>query len=217
MAFRTVVASAALVVVLAATGCSGGGGAKVATLANGADSSSSSGTGTKQSFQDAMVSYTGCMREHGVDLPDPTFADGSGNGGFAIDTGSASGGASVPKPDDASFRAADEACKPILDEAIKDMPKPSPEEQAKARDQALAFAKCMREHGVDMPDPTFDDTGATSIQIAGGPPDNGSQKTGGPDAAFVEAAKACQTDGGPAGFNASPGGGVVIAGGTVSS
>ena len=76
------------------------------------------------------------------------------------------------------------------------------------RDEALAFAKCMREHGIDMPDPTFDENGGTSIEIAGGEPG------GGPDGAMEEASKACQPPGGGPktaggsgpvlGFNAGP-------------
>ena len=218
MRFRMLVASTGLAAVLAVTGCSGGGGAKVATLGDGAssDSASSTSSDAKQSFQDAMVSYTSCMREHGIDMPDPTFkgtGSGGDEGGVVVMNGSASDGGEMgkgPGPDDAAFKQADEACKPILDEATKDLPRPSPEEQAKMRDEALAFAKCMREHGIDMPDPTFDENGGTSIQIAGGAgPDAG------PDGAMEEASKACQPPGGGGpetaggngpvlGFNAGP-------------
>src|SRR5204862_2850798 len=39
-----------------------------------------------------------------------------------------------------------------------------------ARQQAmLDFASCMREHGVDMPDPKFDSEGHAAIAIGGGP------------------------------------------------
>jgi len=212
MAWRTVFASGGVAVMLAVTACSGGSGPKVATLGDGSESSSSSGSSdssaSKQSFEDALVEYTKCMREHGVDLPDPQFsADGDGKGGFAIMGGTATasdgGGGALPDPNGAAFKAADEACKPILDAVTKDLPKPSPEELAKMRDQALAFAKCMREHGIDMPDPTFDDSGGVSIQA--GPPPDGSGGAGtddpksiaGPSQEFQDAAKACQTDGGP--------------------
>jgi hypothetical protein len=173
----------------------------VATLGGGSDSSSSSSSASQQSFEDALVAYTKCMREHGVDMPDPQFSSNDdGKGGFAVMGGpaNASDGGGLTDPNGAAFKAADEACKPILDAATKDMPKPSPEELAKQRDQALAFAKCMRDHGVDMPDPTFDDNGAISIAIpsaGGGGPDP--QKVTGPDQAFQDAAKACQQDGGP--------------------
>jgi hypothetical protein len=225
MQLRMVVASTGLAAVLAVTGCSGGGGAKVATLGEGASSDSSSTTSSdaQQSFEDAMVAYTSCMRDHGVDLPDPTFkgtGSGGDGGGMVIANNSASDGGEAgkgPGPDDPAFRAADESCKPILDAATKDMPKPSPEEEAKMRDQALAFAKCMREHGVDMPDPTFDENGGASIQIAGGPPDGSGKGSGGPDGALQAASEACQPAGG--GPVSAAGNGPVLGfnGGPVSS
>src|SRR4029079_11495076 len=42
-----------------------------------------------------------------------------------------------------------------------------PEQQAEIQARALAFAQCMREHGVDMPDPRFDADGRVSIMIGG--------------------------------------------------
>ena len=199
MGWRTSVAGGGLAVVLAVSGCSGGSGAKVATLGGGTDSSSSSSSASQQSFEDALVEYTKCMREHGVDMPDPQFTsngDGEGKGGFAVMGGPATGSdGAMADPNGAAFKAADEACKPILDAVTKDMPKPSPEEMAKQRDQALAFAKCMREHGVDMPDPTFDDNGGISIAAPSGGADPKAMT--GPDQAFQDAAKACQTEGGP--------------------
>src|SRR5206468_7658682 len=116
----------------------------------------------KQELQDAALAFARCMRQHGVDMPDPSFNDnGNGGGGFAIKQG---GPASGARPDDAIFQAAQTACQPILDKAEQDMPRPSPEEEAKMRDQALKFARCMRQHGIDMPDPTFDDSGRAKIE-----------------------------------------------------
>jgi hypothetical protein len=202
MGWRTSVAGGGLALALAVSGCSGGNGAKVATLGGGTDSSSSSSSASKQSFEDALVEYTKCMREHGVDMPDPQFTSNGdgGQGGFAVMGGpaNASEGGAIADPNGAAFKAADEACKPILDAVTKDMPKPSPEELAKQRDQALAFAKCMREHGVDMPDPTFDDNGGISIAApAAGGGGVDPKAMSGPDQAFQDAAKACQQDGGP--------------------
>jgi len=177
--------------VLAVTGCSGGTEKKVATLGKGETSSSSSSGGGEQSFEDALVSFAQCMRDHGVDMPDPTFSD---NGGaFAVHAGG-----SVTDENTPALKAANEACQPIMDAAIKDMPKPSPEEEAKMRDDALKFAKCMRDHGVDMPDPTFDDKGAITIEAPEGvkPDVGGTQSVAGPDQAFLDAAKACEGEGG---------------------
>jgi hypothetical protein len=77
--------------------------------------------------------------------------------------------------------------------------RPDPAEEAKARRQALAFARCMREHGVDMPDPQFEGNGAIT------------QKVSGPtDGRAMEAAnKACMKKvgmrGGPGGFSTQSG------------
>ena len=49
----------------------------------------------------------------------------------------------------------------------------------------LEFAQCMRDHGIDMPDPTFDDDGR--VQIDTGP---GELPTRDSDA-FNAAAEAC--------------------------
>ena len=62
------------------------------------------------------------------------------------------------------------------------------------QEQMLEFAKCMREHGVDFPDPVFSGDGA-SIQVSG-------EAAIGPDGdGMTEAQEACQTElGGEAPF-----------------
>jgi len=88
----------------------------------------------------AMLEYGQCMRDHGVDMPDPT----------ATDTGMAM---VSPRDDDAAARAdADAACVHFLDDYFADF-ELSPEKVAAARDRDLAFARCMRDNGVDFPDP----------------------------------------------------------------
>ncbi len=55
--------------------------------------------GEELSPEDAMLEYAQCMREHGIDMPDPEFRGGGG---------------SFPLPDNADseeFEAAQEACK----------------------------------------------------------------------------------------------------------
>ena len=70
------------------------------------------------------------------------------------------------------------------------------------RQQAmLDFAKCMREHGIDIPDPQFGDGGRVTIGLGGGPGGEDGPSTDGPafdpdDAKFQEAQEAC---GGPGG------------------
>jgi len=181
-----------LAAALAVAGCGG----------DNVDTATGASSDNEQSFQDAMVSYSACMREHGVDMPDPTF---DGNGASVImrsDAATAAGSAAplVGGPNDETFKAAAEACQPIMDAVEQNMPKPSPEEEAKMRDNALKFAQCMREHGVDMPDPTFDGNGTSSVIIKGegddsGPPVDVDK--------FNEAASACQDEGLGGGFSVS--------------
>jgi hypothetical protein len=42
-----------------------------------------------------------------------------------------------------------------------------PANSAEFQDAMLAYAKCMRSHGIDLPDPTFDDEGHVKIQGRG--------------------------------------------------
>jgi hypothetical protein len=196
--FRKMVAGAMLAAALAVSGCGG----------DSVDTSTGASPDNEQSFEDAMVSYSACMREHGVDMPDPTF-DGKG-GSMIMRTDSATGdGDAAPAfggPDDETFKAAAEACQPIMDEVEQNMPKLSAEEEAKMRDNALKFAQCMREHGVDMPDPTFDAGGKSSVIIQGG---GKGDDTGSPIDVdkFNEAATACQGEGFGGGFSVSSGDG----------
>jgi len=195
--FSKTVAAALVAASLAMSGCGSGGAAEGAGAA----------PNTTRSFEDAMVSYAACMRDHGVDMPDPTFADsGDGGGKMSIAVplaGGASGGGPVGGPDDATFTAAAEACQSIMDEAQQNMPKMSAEDEAKMRDEALKFAQCMRDHGVDIPDPTFDGTGAGPAIMKGGADTGPPMDTD----KFNEAASACQSEGLGGGFSVSSGDG----------
>jgi hypothetical protein len=114
--------------------------------------------------QEAMLAYVACMRDHGVDMPDPEF---TGDGGVvmrAVAGGDGPGSGLSSGPGDAEFEAAHEACGSLMEGTVRDI---DPEQQAEMQAQALAFARCMREHGVDMPDPQFDAGGRVSIMVGG--------------------------------------------------
>jgi len=200
--------------------CGGGGnGGRVASIKGASDSSSSDGSNSDSSndqatFEDALLDYSRCMREHGIDMPDPTFGENGGGVAIAVGGTTAGSGGALPDPNSQVFKDAETACKPIMDKAQQSMKKPSPEELAKMRDQALAFARCMRDKGYDMPDPTFDDNGTVKIEVHGGPPPNsdGTSSTNSdtasngdpgsfkptPDPKFLEASEQCnQETGGP--------------------
>ena len=119
--------------------------AQVATLGTPPPDAEASTAPTEElSAEDSMLAYTACMRENGVETDDPQF---DVNGDL------------VSKPtfdrgkEDETFRAASEACgdlllalKPALDPAL----------QAEQTENALRFAACMRDQGLDWPDPAPD-------------------------------------------------------------
>ena len=96
--------------------------------------------------QRAMLAFAQCMRAHGVDMPDP-----GSNGAVTI------GGGPGNPVDQATMEAAQRACQSKLP---KGGHQPSAAEQKQFQDQAIKFARCMRQHGIDMPDPTFSSNGS---------------------------------------------------------
>jgi hypothetical protein len=103
--------------------------------------------------RDAMLAHARCMRDHGIDVPDPQF-----DGGRVLQRGPDEGAS----PDKVS--EAEEACRKHLEEI--EPPELSEEQQQEMREAALAHARCMREHGIeDFPDPTFGEDGGAQIRI----------------------------------------------------
>jgi hypothetical protein len=148
--------------------------------------------------QEAFLAYAECMREHGIDMPDPQVSD-EGGGKFSV------GFSAEGRPDAADMdemQAADEACRPLLENAIGEGGRPelSPEDE----EAMLDFARCMREHGIDMPDPG---EGGMVFQM-GGPGEGTFDQD-----AFEAAQEACKdllpgrVDGEGPEFQAGPGGG----------
>src|SRR5262245_24724502 len=97
-------------------------------------------------------------------MPDPECGEG---GGFTqiVPDGEAGG----PDGRSEEFLAADEACRPILEDAMPEAEQLSPEEQAERQDQMLAMAECMRDKGYDMPDPQVDSNGRFRVERRAGP------------------------------------------------
>jgi hypothetical protein len=151
---------AACALVVAACGDDGGGTASAADR--------------EREARDAALKYAQCMREHGVDVPDPSF-----EGGGTLQK--------VPFEDvpEVKLREAERACRKFLDEV--EPPELSEEEQEEFREAALANARCMREHGIEnFPDPTFGEDGRPEVRI-----DKGSGIDP-EDPDFREAEEACQ-------------------------
>jgi hypothetical protein len=125
------------------TACGGGGGDGdgVASISDPNTPSSSAAKDDEPDI-DQMRAYAKCMREHGIDMKDP---DTSG-GGVSIGI---EGGEDKEKVD-----TANEACKKHLPNGgVPEKP------TAEQLDQAREMAKCLREHGIDVKEPTADDPG----------------------------------------------------------
>lgn len=180
---RLMLIAAATVVLTTACSKAGGGDDGVASLNGGNNPTGSAQNASGQgSDEDKMRAFAKCMREHGVDMPDP-----GANGEMKI-----SGGPG----DEDKMNKANEACKSLLPNGGK--PKPlSPEDLDKMR----KTAKCMRDHGIDMPDPDPNNPGITIKSDMD--PDK-----------MNKAMKDCGMDGGVSiGGGAAEGGGSVSGGG----
>lgn len=125
--------------------------------------------------EEAQLAFAECMREHGVDMPDP-----GAEGGIAIEV--------TPETED-EMNAAMEECQPLLENA-RGAIEPDPEQEAEMREQVLEFTECMREQGIDMPDPVFSDDGGFTVQAEPGE-DGGAESGPRADEDFQAAAEQC--------------------------
>lgn len=168
------------VVATAAFGACGSGSSAARGRSSG-DRVAIDGTGSGTAVRSQATAYARCMRDHGIDFPDPTF-DGEGRPRFPSSGAVASGAAAGGRVD-----AAREACESTWPGMEGRYPR-SPEELARLRTALLAFASCMRDHGVGFPDPTFDRDGRPQLQRDAAASDH----SPGDDPAFVAAARACR-------------------------
>jgi hypothetical protein len=93
-----------------------------------------------------MLSYTQCMRSHGItDFPDPTPGPGGRGGGFSISAGPGSDLA----PNNPKYIAANRVCQHLLPYGGV-LPTPGPAQLADEN----KLASCIRDHGFPaFPDP----------------------------------------------------------------
>ena len=142
----------------------------VATLDVGSASGEGPSEAVTEDAEQAMLEYTQCLREQGLNVPDPEFdEDGrivvqQSTGGGGAEGGDEGAGAQPERFTPDAFAEAQKVCGDPPKEA---MPEFSPEDQSAMQDAALEFAQCMREHGIDMPDPQIDGDGGVMMQRAG--------------------------------------------------
>jgi len=177
---RLLAAFVVLPLAFAACSASAGTDGGVASLASPDAAAASPSPDASSNPEDAMLDFAQCMRDHGVDMPDPQ----TGGGGVRIGIGQ-----NGIDPGSEAFQAAQEACQHFLDDAGFGGPRDLSQEQL---DQMVEFAQCMRDNGIDMPDPAAD--GGMSVQIRG-QASSGGAGPGGVDPQsdeFQAAMEACQ-------------------------
>jgi hypothetical protein len=96
------------------------------------------------STKPSPLAYARCMQSHGItDFPEP-----DSNGNMSLQQGQP-----LPDVNSPQFQAAAKACVSLNPAGVA----PNPAQQAKYLAAAVAYAKCMRSHGVaNFPDPGSD-------------------------------------------------------------
>ncbi|MCL9760229.1 hypothetical protein [Frankia sp. AiPa1] len=120
------------VLMLVACSDSGGGGTGQAAAAAGAPSAGPTG--------DPLLAYAQCMRDNGVQVPDPKPSQ-PGSLYAGVDTSSV------------AFKTADKACAGLLSSVVQDREKQDPDQVDQKNAELLALAGCLRSHGINVPDP----------------------------------------------------------------
>ena len=93
-------------------------------------------------FEEGVLDFAQCMREEGINFPDPTF-DIDGNPQFD----------NLEIENEEEFESAFENCEDILRNALPEQFDLDPEVEAALVDASLEFSQCMRDQGIDFPDP----------------------------------------------------------------
>jgi hypothetical protein len=127
-----------------ASGCGGSGGTRtVASLPGHAASSASEPTRMTQAQSDQdMVSFTRCMRAHGVAVSDPVHRPG--HAGLSID---------LPTRD-AATRPAYAACNHFIQAIVQAKERATAPVSSATLAALTRYARCMRAHDVGMLDPS---------------------------------------------------------------
>jgi hypothetical protein len=109
------------------------------------------------SQEEAVMAFTVCLRDEGLDVDDPIVDD--------------QGNLRPPRPreiesmDREVAQGAFESCNVYLEDVTFGL---DSQDRTEREDELLAFASCVRENGYDMPDPDFS-TERTPGQGGGGP------------------------------------------------
>jgi hypothetical protein len=144
---RPALAALGLGLALALAACGGPPeGDRVASLSGGGATTTTNGgsNAAAKDPQQAALDFARCMRQHGIDMSDPEVDE---QGRVRMRIGGPDAG---DRPDPRKLEAAQRACGNLMGGDGDRQLDPA------ERDAMVAFARCMREHGIDMPDPTGD-------------------------------------------------------------
>ena len=100
---------------------------------------------TQEDARDLLVAFTRCLREEGLDVPDPDFS-------LSPEEAREQFRDSGIDFEDPAVQEAVAACRPLLAGILQAF---SPEQIEAFRDAAVEWADCMRDRGIDVPDPDF--------------------------------------------------------------
>jgi hypothetical protein len=107
----------------------------------------------------AIADFEACMKEHGVDVQISIAQPGAAGGGPTSGEfrAPANAGEAQPNkgsgPDPKALQEADAACRHLLPSGMEGDPNATMDPEM--ADKLLDFSKCMRDHGIDFPDPQF--------------------------------------------------------------
>lgn len=144
---------AAMALLLAACGGSGEQGVAEASGSGsgGTDTAAATTAASEADAEQAQLDFARCMREQGVDFPDPQ-PDENGDLRFQPPADGLD--------DPAAFQDAAQECQEYLEAVQPDL---SREDQSEFQDAQLEFARCMRDEGVDVPDPQAGQVGPGAL------------------------------------------------------
>jgi hypothetical protein len=147
----TFVAIAAVAVLLALSACGGSDDSDGVASAGGAENAATSAEAADAAPVDAdaqALRFAECVRENGVDMPDPA----PGQQGLVDAFRSVSG-----KYDRETLQQALGACQNLMPQYAQEHPA--------GDDWMLALAECLREQGLDVSDNPFEDAHSGAIDV----------------------------------------------------
>jgi hypothetical protein len=126
-----------------------------------ADSQSDRMPINKRTDEEVVTDFTQCMRDEGFDIPDPELnADGTVNLENLKENFDRDAGFNLQQK--RSEKALD-TCVPILADATF-AGKSDKEDPIETQDKMLAFARCLRDQGLNVPDPDFSGNARTKMK-----------------------------------------------------